>query len=109
MSRLIPMPDAKHVSSDQAFRRTTMATRTARAEWQGDLKSGPGKVALGSGAFEGQYSFSSRFEEGTGTTPASLIGPAHAGCFSMALAHGLRCPGHPPTLGRATLRDSVCE
>lgn len=73
-----------------------MTTRTARAEWQGDLKSGSGKVALGSGAFEGQYSFSSRFEEGTGTNPEELIGAAHAGCFSMALALGLSGAGHPP-------------
>ena len=46
-------------------------------------------MRLGSGAFEGQYSFSSRFEEGTGTNPEELIGAAHAGCFSMALSGGL--------------------
>lgn len=73
-----------------------MAIRTARAEWKGDLKGGNGTVALGSGAYQGQYSFASRFEQGTGTNPEELIGAAHAGCFSMALAHGLSSAGHRP-------------
>jgi osmotically inducible protein OsmC len=74
-----------------------MAKRTASAVWTGTLKEGNGKVKLGSGAFEGQYSFASRFEEGTGTNPEELIGAAHAGCFSMALAAGLTKAGHNPT------------
>src|SRR5438552_10785462 len=72
-----------------------MATRTARAQWDGTIQQGKGTVALGSGAFEGAYSFTSRFEEGTGTNPEELIGAAHAGCFSMALAAGLERTGHP--------------
>jgi osmotically inducible protein OsmC len=43
-------------------------------------------MKLGSGAFEGPYSFSSRFEEGKGTNPEELIGAAEAGCYSMALS-----------------------
>ena len=74
-----------------------MATRSASARWQGDLQSGSGTMRLGSGAFEGQYSFSSRFEEGTGTNPEELIGAAHAGCFSMAFAAGLGRAGFSPT------------
>ena len=74
-----------------------MAKRTASAVWEGTLREGNGKVKLGSGAWEGQYSFSSRFEEGTGTNPEELIGAAHAGCFSMALAAGLTKAGHNPT------------
>ena len=66
-----------------------MAIRTAEAVWEGTLREGAGKVKLGSGAFEGPYSFRSRFEEGTGTNPEELIGAAHAGCFSMALSAGL--------------------
>lgn len=66
-----------------------MVTRTAEAEWQGGLQNGTGKVRLGSGAFEGQYSFNSRFAEGKGTNPEELIGAAHAGCYSMALAASL--------------------
>jgi osmotically inducible protein OsmC len=66
-----------------------MPVRKANAVWEGSLKEGHGTVKLGSGAFEGQYSFSSRFEEGTGTNPEELIGAAHAGCFSMALTAGL--------------------
>jgi osmotically inducible protein OsmC len=74
-----------------------MAKRTASAVWEGTLKEGKGRVKLGSGAFEGQYSFASRFEEGTGTNPEELIGAAHAGCFSMALAAGLTRAGFNPT------------
>ena len=74
-----------------------MAKRTASAVWEGTLKDGKGRVKLGSGAFEGQYSFASRFEEGTGTNPEELIGAAHAGCFSMALAAGLTRAGFNPT------------
>ena len=74
-----------------------MAKRTASAVWEGTLKDGKGRVKLGSGAFEGQYSFASRFEEGTGTNPEELIGAAHAGCFSMALSAGLTRAGFNPT------------
>jgi len=63
-----------------------MATRTGLAVWEGTLKEGKGSMKLGSGAFEGPYSFSPRFEEGKGTNPEELIGAAEAGCFSMALS-----------------------
>jgi lipoyl-dependent peroxiredoxin len=81
-----------------------MAIRTARAQWEGSLQEGKGKMALGSGAFEGAYSFSSRFEEGTGTNPEELIGAAHAGCFSMALAAALGRSGFNPTRVATTAR-----
>jgi lipoyl-dependent peroxiredoxin len=81
-----------------------MATRNAEAVWSGDLKSGSGKIKLSSGAFEGAYSFSSRFENGTGTNPEELIAAAHAGCFSMALAHALSEAGHPPQKVHTTAR-----
>jgi len=68
-----------------------MATRTGSAIWEGTLKDGKGKMKLGSGAFEGPYSFASRFENASGTNPEELIGAAEAGCFSMALSLG-----HPP-------------
>jgi lipoyl-dependent peroxiredoxin len=73
-----------------------MPARTANARWEGGLKDGKGSMRLGGGAFEGQYSFSSRFEEGTGTNPEELIAAAHAGCFSMAFAAGLERAGHSP-------------
>jgi lipoyl-dependent peroxiredoxin len=73
-----------------------MAIRGASAVWEGSLKEGKGKVSLGSGAFEGPYSFASRFEEGKGTNPEELIGAAHAGCFSMALSAGLGRSGFTP-------------
>ncbi|MGH7590106.1 MAG: OsmC family protein [Gemmatimonadales bacterium] len=71
--------------------------RTADARWSGDLKSGKGTVKLGSGAYEGPYSFASRFENGKGTNPEELLGAAHAGCFSMALSVALSTKGHVPT------------
>jgi len=63
--------------------------------WDGTLKQGKGSMKLGSGAFEGNYSFSSRFEEGKGTNPEELIGAAEAGCYSMALSANLEKAGHP--------------
>lgn len=73
-----------------------MAVRKADAEWNGTLREGSGTMRLGSGAFEGSYSFGSRFEDGQGTNPEELIGAAHAGCFSMALAVSLQRGGHTP-------------
>ncbi len=73
-----------------------MSKRTATAKWNGSVTEGDGTVALGSGAFEGPYSFKSRFEEGTGTNPEELIAAAHAGCFSMALAFQLQAAGFEP-------------
>jgi osmotically inducible protein OsmC len=59
--------------------------RTADAVWNGSLKEGEGTVKLGGGAFEGNYTFKSRFEGGEeGTNPEELIAAAHAACFSMA-------------------------
>lgn len=74
-----------------------MAVRSAEARWEGSLKEGSGNLKLGSGAFEGAYSFSSRFEDGTGTNPEELIGAAHAGCYSMALNNDLHGAGYTPT------------
>jgi osmotically inducible protein OsmC len=81
-----------------------MAVRSAQAVWEGDLKQGKGTMRLGSGAFEGKYSFQSRFEEGAGTNPEELIAAAHAGCFSMALSNGLSQAGFPPTRVQTTAR-----
>jgi lipoyl-dependent peroxiredoxin len=74
-----------------------MAVRTSEARWEGTLREGHGTMKLGSGAFEGDYSFPSRFESGQGTNPEELIGAAHAGCFSMAFANGLTRAGFTPT------------
>ena len=75
-----------------------MPTHKAEAEWKGNLMEGSGRLAVGSGAFEGPYSFKSRFEEGqAATNPEELIGAAHAGCFTMALTAQLSRAGTPPT------------
>jgi osmotically inducible protein OsmC len=71
--------------------------RQAIAEWKGDLKGGKGHVKLGSGAYEGDYSFTSRFEDKPGANPEELVGAAHAGCFSMALANSLAQAGFVAT------------
>lgn len=68
--------------------------RNAEAVWNGDLKTGAGDIKFGSGAFEGKYSFSSRFEEGTGTNPEELMGASLAGCYSMALSAELGKKGY---------------
>jgi osmotically inducible protein OsmC len=73
-----------------------MAIRTSSAEWKGTLKEGAGTMKLGSGAYEGPYTFASRFENGRGTNPEELIGAAHAGCFSMFLAALLTGAGFLP-------------
>ncbi len=73
-----------------------MPVRNAKAVWTGGLKDGSGTMALGSGAYQGAYSFGSRFEEGKGTNPEELIAAAHAGCFSMALAAALGRAGFAP-------------
>jgi osmotically inducible protein OsmC len=75
-----------------------MITRQAKAAWNGNLKDGKGKIGLFEGEFSGNYSFSSRFENGSGTNPEELIAAAHAGCFSMALAHDLDQAGFTPKL-----------
>jgi osmotically inducible protein OsmC len=74
-----------------------MPVRTANAVWEGNLPEGKGNMKFGGGAFDGQYSFSSRFEEGAGTNPEELVAAAHAGCFSMAFSNGLAKAGFTPT------------
>ena len=83
--------------------------RSATAEWKGNLQEGEGKLALGSGAYEGPYSYKSRFEEGAGTNPEEMIAAAEAGCFTMALSLALTEKGTPPesikTEAKVTLRN----
>ena len=87
-----------------------MAARTANALWEGSVREGRGQMSLGSGAFEGAYSFTSRFEEGeNGTNPEELVAAAHAGCFSMQLSLVLGENGDEPesiqTQASVTLRN----
>jgi len=81
-----------------------MPTRRASAVWNGSLTEGNGTMRMASGAYEGPYSFQSRFEEGDGTNPEELIAAAHAGCFSMALSAGLGKAGFTPTRVHTTAR-----
>jgi osmotically inducible protein OsmC len=72
-------------------------TRKADAEWNGGIMDGEGTVKLGSGAFEGAYSFQSRFGDDTkATNPEELIAAAHAGCYTMALSGNLGKAGYKP-------------
>ena len=84
-----------------------MPTRSAHARWEGDLASGKGTMDTESGAFSGRYSFESRFAEGSGTNPEELLGAAHAGCFSMALANGLATGGHVATSVDTTAKVTI--
>ncbi len=87
-----------------------MPVRSANAEWKGDLKGGSGRLSSESGALdEAPYSFKSRFQEGGATNPEELIGAAHAGCFSMALANGLAGDGHTPDYVRTRARVHLDE
>ncbi|MFH2067949.1 MAG: OsmC family protein [Candidatus Omnitrophota bacterium] len=73
-----------------------MAIRNSSARWDGSLKDGAGTMKLGSGAYEGPFTFASRFETGPGTNPEELLGAAHAGCFSMFLSALLTTAGFTP-------------
>jgi osmotically inducible protein OsmC len=86
-----------------------MPMRKAFAVWEGSFPKGAGIMKLGSGAFEGAYSFGSRFESAPGTNPEELLGAAHAGCFSMALAHNLSKAGFAPKRIQTTAKVSLAK
>ncbi|MEW6765762.1 MAG: OsmC family peroxiredoxin [Pseudomonadota bacterium] len=73
-----------------------MPIRTASAVWDGNLKEGQGRMKLGSGAFEGAFSYATRFGDEPGTNPDELVGAVEAGCFSMYLSGLLSAAGFPP-------------
>jgi len=80
-------------------------TRSAQASWQGTVPDGGGRIALGSGAFEGPFTLKARVEDvERSTNPEELIGAAEAGCFTMSLASLLSEAGHPPDDLRTTAR-----
>jgi osmotically inducible protein OsmC len=84
-----------------------MAVRNSEAVWDGSLKEGNGKVKLGSGAFEGSYTWASRFESEKGTNPEELLGAAHAGCFSMSLSSNLGKAGFTPEHIHTTVQVTI--
>src|SRR5690606_38212454 len=84
-----------------------MPVRSADATWEGGLRGGNGTMRMASGAYEGRYSFGSRFEEGAGTNPEELIAAAHAGCFSMALSGNLERAGYTPERVSTTAREHL--
>lgn len=84
-----------------------MPVRRSEAEWSGSLKEGAGTMRMASGAYEGQYNFGSRFEEGVGTNPEELIAAAHAGCFSMKFSGNLGEAGYTPTSIRTSAQVHI--
>ncbi len=86
-----------------------MAIRKASAEWKGNLKDGAGRMKLGSAAFEGPFSFASRFESGPGTNPEELLGAAQAGCYSMFLSALLTKEGFVPESIQTTVAVHLGE
>jgi osmotically inducible protein OsmC len=79
-----------------------MPTRTSDAEWHGTLREGRGHMRFGGGAYDGAYTWASRFSDGGGTNPEELIAAAHAGCYAMALSGDLTKAGFPPNDIRAS-------
>ena len=68
--------------------------RNATAVWNGSGKEGNGQVTTQSKVLDNvQYSYKSRFENGTGTNPEELVAAAHAGCFTMKLSFSLNEKG----------------
>ena len=86
-----------------------MAARKADAVWTGNLREGGGTIKLGSGAWEGKYSFATRFEDAPGTNPEELIAAAHSACFSMALTAGLGKAGFQPKNVHTTASVSLAK
>lgn len=74
-----------------------MAERKATAEWNGSLMEGEGNVTLGSGMFDGAFSFATRMGDDPGTNPEELLGASLAGCYAMALNATLEKQGTPAT------------
>ncbi len=79
-----------------------MPTRTSDAEWHGNLREGRGHMRFGGGAYDGEYTWASRFSDGGGTNPEELIAAAHAGCYAMALSGDLTAAGFKPEVVRAS-------
>ena len=72
--------------------------RTATAVWNGSGKEGNGVMSTKSKVLDqAQYSYVSRFENGTGTNPEELVAAAHSGCFSMKLSFVLGAAGFTPS------------
>jgi osmotically inducible protein OsmC len=85
-----------------------MAARIGKAQWQGTLREGVGRVQVGENGLTGPYSFSSRFEEEEGgTNPEELIAAAHAACFTMALNNELFQHDHAPEEVSTTVSASI--
>jgi lipoyl-dependent peroxiredoxin len=85
-------------------------TRSAQASWQGTVPEGTGRIALGSGAFDGPYSLRARVEEGVRlANPEELLGAAEAACFTMSFANVLEQAGHPARDLRTTARVTLAQ
>lgn len=91
--------------------------RKGTAVWKGSGKEGTGQLSTQSPLIKGaQYSYSSRFEHGTGTNPEELVAAAHAACFAMKLSFILGEAGFTPdelsvectvTLGEGVITESA--
>jgi osmotically inducible protein OsmC len=84
-----------------------MPTRTSDAEWHGTLREGHGHMRFGGGAYDGAYTWNSRFSDGGGTNPEELLAAAHAGCYSMALSGDLVKAGFKPNDIRTTAKVHI--
>lgn len=73
-----------------------MSLKKVKVVWNGNLKQGNGRIEFANEAFNQEYTFASRFEEGYGTSPEEFLAAAHASCFSMALSAALSEAGFVP-------------
>jgi osmotically inducible protein OsmC len=82
--------------------------RSSEASWQGTVTDGGGRIALGSGAFDGPFTLRARVADvEKATNPEELIGAAEAGCYTMSLANLLSESGHPPSDLKTTAKVTL--
>jgi osmotically inducible protein OsmC len=74
-----------------------MATRNGSARWTGDLSSGAGRVTVGERAWTGEYSFASRFEDGSAAPIERTAGRPHVSSFVPLPKESPSCPLHGPS------------
>jgi len=83
-----------------------MPVRKGSARWTGNLMEGKGVFSTETGVLKNTpFTAKSRFETGKESNPEEILGAAHAGCFSMALAATISKAGF--TVNSISTEDSV--
>ncbi len=83
-----------------------MPIRKGSARWNGNLTDGKGVFNTETGVLKNTpFTAKSRFETGKESNPEEILGAAHAGCYSMALAATVSKAGF--TVNSISTEDSV--